>query len=215
MNDICASAGSETEKSSLQNKCAELITKTNKCCEDKAKELKDKSSRKRGPDLNDGQAAPDPKRPRIAETVLNNTQDRDTAILGLIKAVNEVCNKPSHPNYNTYPPTPTDVPEREQRPRKRPRQQRRKGKRPSATERAKIKRKRHRLYYKKKLRTRTKLSNNNIVNLSDYNLSCAEKSILSKGLSFIPKPKSIDADDINNGINRLRKQMCSQYMQAT
>ena len=86
MNDICALVGSETEKSSLQNKCAELITKTNKCCEDKAKELKDKSSRKRGPDPNDGQAAPDPKRPRIAEMVLNNTHDRDTAILGLIKA---------------------------------------------------------------------------------------------------------------------------------
>ena len=97
MNDICSSAGSESEKSSLQNKCVELITKTNQCCEDKAKELKDKS-RKRDPDLNDGQTAPDPKRPRIAETVLNNTQDRDTAILGLIKAVNEVCNKPSQPH---------------------------------------------------------------------------------------------------------------------
>ena len=146
--------------------------------------------------------------------VLNNTQDRDTAILGLIKAVNELCNKPSHSNYNTNPSTPTDVPEREQRPRKRPQRQRRKWKRPSATERAKIKRKRHRLYYKKKLRTTNKLSNN-IVNLSNYNLPCAEKSILSKGLSFIPKPKSIDADDINIGMNRLRKQMCSQYMQAT
>ena len=76
--------------------------------------------------------------------------------------------------------------------------------RPSATERKKIKRKRHRLYYKKKLRTKNKPSNN-IVNLSDYNLSCAEKSILSKGLSFIPIPKSIDIDDINSGVNRLRK----------
>ena len=37
------------------------------------------------------------KRLRIAETVLNNTQDRDTAILQLIKA-DEVGNKPSNPH---------------------------------------------------------------------------------------------------------------------
>ena len=86
MNDICSSAGSKAEKSTLQNKCAELITKMNQCCEDKAKELKDKSSRKRGPDT-DGQAPQDTKKLRIAETILNNTQDRDTAILGLIKAM--------------------------------------------------------------------------------------------------------------------------------
>ena len=39
--------------------------------------------------------------------------------------------------------------------------------------------------------------------------------LLSKGLSFIPQPKSIDGDDIRIGLNRLRKQMCMQFDQAT
>lgn len=51
---------------------------------------------------------------------------------------------------------------------------------------------------------------NNIVNLSTYTLSKHELSLLNKGLSFIPKPKRIDTDDIKEGISKLKNQMISK-----
>ena len=54
-----------------------------------------------------------------------------------------------------------------------------------------------------------------VVNLSSYTLSATEQSILSKGLSFIPQPRSMDKTDISIGLNRFHTQMCMQYEQAT
>ena len=51
---------------------------------------------------------------------------------------------------------------------------------------------------------------NDIVNLSSYQLSTNEISVLGKGLSFIPKPKHVDTDDIVDGIAKLKSQMISK-----
>ena len=48
------------------------------------------------------------------------------------------------------------------------------------------------------------------MNLSHYHLSKDEISILSKGLSFIPNPKTVDTDDIIDGIDKLKTQMVSK-----
>ena len=51
---------------------------------------------------------------------------------------------------------------------------------------------------------------NNIVNLSSHVLTTHEISVLGKGLSFIPKPKHVDTDDILEGIAKLKSQMASK-----
>ena len=64
-----------------------------------------------------------------------------------------------------------------------------------------------RKYHKKtkKLSNSKHLANeNNIVNLSTYTLSKDELSLLNKGLSFIPKPKRVDTNDITEGISKLK-----------
>ena len=50
-------------------------------------------------------------------------------------------------------------------------------------------------------------ASDSIINLSNLLLSTAEISILSKGLSFIPKPKQIDHKDILSGLNKLKSQI--------
>ena len=72
-------------------------------------------------------------------------------------------------------------------------------------------------YKKKKKYLKRKQSTNpdnnlakNIVNLSSYNLSTHEISILGKGLCFIPKPKHVDTNDIMDGIAKLKSQMISK-----
>lgn len=80
-----------------------------------------------------------------------------------------------------------------------------------------MKKQNHLKAYKKKKHTKlNKLPissnnlSNNIVNLSTYHLSSHETTILGKGLSFIPKPKHVDTDDIVEGIAKLKAQMISK-----
>ena len=64
-------------------------------------------------------------------------------------------------------------------------------------------------YQKKYLQTNTIINKHadNILNLSTYNLSNDELLILSKGLSFIPKIKSLDIDEITNDVNTFENRM--------
>ena len=50
-----------------------------------------------------------------------------------------------------------------------------------------------------------------VVNLSSYTLSQHELSILAKGLTFIPKPKHLDTDDIESGLQKLTQQLKAQF----
>ena len=65
----------------------------------------------------------------------------------------------------------------------------------------------HKANYRNKLKQTRKhkrnaeyINNHCIINLSSYELSTTEKSVLAKGLSFIPKPNHIDKDDILAGL---------------
>ena len=214
MNDI-SDSGSTTENETLKSICQKRFADISKKCEDKSQDLRKTFTRKRARDTE--QPLPDTKKARITPTVLNTITEWVTAIQDPIKVVNEVGITPNQ-YYNTIIPPPPHTaslkPGKTAKPSpKRPRK--RQKRRPSASTRMKLKRARHTKSYKKKLRNRNKLTkNNNIINLSSYALTNAEKSILSKGLSFIPKPKTIDSKDISIGLNRLRTQMCSQYEQA-
>ena len=80
-----------------------------------------------------------------------------------------------------------------------------------------MKKQNHLKAYKKKKHTKlNKLPissnnlSNNIVNLSTYHLSSHKTTILGKGLSFIPKPKHVDTNDIVEGIAKLKAQMISK-----
>ena len=112
--------------------------------------------------------------PAIKPLISSKNIKRWRLSITLIKAVNEVGNTPSHHNHNTYPPTPTDAPEkREQGPRKRP----------SASQRQKIKR-RHRLYYKKKLRT----TNKQYCKFILIHFICCREKHYQKGYLSFPNP---------------------------
>ena len=64
-------------------------------------------------------------------------------------------------------------------------------------------------YQKKYSQTNTIINTHadNILNLSTYNLSNDELLILSKGLSFIPKIKSLDIDEITDDVNTFENRM--------
>jgi hypothetical protein len=86
MGVICNSAETSSESTTVMQKCTQIMESISKKCEEKATELREKFSRKRAVDTRGDHAPPNPKKPRIVETVRNNTVGRDTAILGLIKA---------------------------------------------------------------------------------------------------------------------------------
>ena len=81
----------------------------------------------------------------------------------------------------------------------------------------KIKQTNHSLSYREKKYLKLKLLSrninalsNNIINLSSHTLTNDEISVLGKGVSFIPKPKHVDTDDIKDGIAKLKAQMLSK-----
>ena len=118
----------------------------------------------------------------------------------------------SNPNTNSNPthstPTAETVLQQEHEGRRllsQPRQGKRKA----------LRKQIHKKAYREKRTLIRKLTNkhkaaDNIINLSKHQLSIAETSILSKGLSFIPKPKNIDNKDIILGLNKLKAQLITK-----
>jgi hypothetical protein len=53
-----------------------------------------------------------------------------------------------------------------------------------------------------------------VVNLSDTKLSDTEKSILAKGLSFIPTPDQTDLDSITESVNAFKRRVKLSYFWA-
>ena len=104
---------------------------------------------------------------------------------------------------------------RERAPRPQPRK--RWQKRPASSERKRFLKKAHRDAKKRSQKLRNKhftdctcthaSVSNNIVNLSQHNLTQAERNVLSRGLSFVPKPKNIDLPDIRKGLIKFRAQI--------
>lgn len=229
---------------------AEKVKKANDSitsdCEKQASELAEKASRKRVRDIPPEEASTSNKRPKTTSrpTSLNNTQDRDSMLLKLYDAVDDVSphltiKKQTHniisspltdPSQTGHPkPRPTRPTKPWPRPKQRPRmgseqiprptpagrrtkrKRRRTTARPPKHVRMVMKRKQRKRKQRTTLRRNKKLNKNtNIVNLSSYTLTLAE-SILSKGLSFIPKPKNIDLPDAQRGLRKLRNQIANIY----
>ena len=234
LTSLAESTEVEGYRNELQSRVQKALNDISTKCETEAKNLTERSSRKRtrepaGP----AEVPPKRTRPNNGPPVLNTTLDRDTAITMLFEGMNDVSdqNNINSPTYSISPPTdkspatPTKRAKLWPRPRptqrKGKRRQRRKGRiqrsqklaRPPKPQRLELRKKRHSKHRKKHNRLKTKLISNskNIMNLSAYILSTAELSILSKGLSYIPKPKHIDQSDALRGLCKLRNQVVKIY----
>ena len=51
----------------------------------------------------------------------------------------------------------------------------------------------------------------NIVNLSNYILNSSEQKLLSKGLNFVPTPKTTNLEDIQNSVSEFIRSVKVQY----
>ena len=80
----------------------------------------------------------------------------------------------------------------------------------------------HRKFYKKKqaylnsytrglIASYPEYISDNIMNLSNIELSQDEYSILAKGLSFIPKPKRLDTLELLSDVNNFIRKICNKY----
>ena len=173
-----------------------------------ANELLQRNSRKRpAPTTPDTATEPPPAKKSELEGLL----------LGLLEQNKVNTNPNPNPNPNnltTTPPTAKRNLQRQGINKKRPRRQRQR-KRPPLKHR-KLNRLKTKTYHKRIYKTKHRKLLNNIyknninhaiVNLSSHNLTNTEISVLTKGLTFIPKPKHTDREDILNGIMSLNRQL--------
>ena len=121
----------------------------------------------------------------------------------------EVSNNQS--NHTSYHDVPPPAVQGHTPPRERSRWQRSERQRQLAKEHH-TKKKHH---HHRKLSCNYKSNeSNNIVNLSSHNLTPAEQSVLSKGLSFVPTPKNIDLPDVQKGLIKFRAQIANAHTAA-
>lgn len=213
LHQIAESADSAENNTALKTKCESYLTNINNKSEIKVAEFKESFQKKPARDMDSDQPGPS-KRTHLNKPDLNSTTDRNTAITDLLQMVSDVM-----PNKYTSlilitPPFPhlaTRLPPAQGTGRGQGRGRGRKGWRGRGWG--------HPFQLEKLIRTqnyRRKHSHkhnpgSNIVNLSSYVLSYAETNILSKDLSFIPKPKHIDQHDIQAGLLKFRSQIVAQF----
>ena len=210
----CAIKAPNTERENLKHMAVKYTTEAKENAQKLGSSLQQKrEGRKRNREDNT------PNEPASKRTRLKDIPDALRSAIETILSEQKVYNN-NMLNATTHPKThSTNIEPKQPTPPQPPIPKRkRKGKRQKPWKRwQELKKGRHAISYKKKKYKKNKLlsktSNhisNNIVNLSKYTLSNHEISVLGKGLSFIPKPKHVDTDDIKNGIAKLKHQMIAK-----
>ena len=196
---------SGNNKATLREKLVTATTKAQEEATKVANELREKRLKRKRPTPNDPEQKPPSKSAK-----LDNEHDEAIAQRVFSLMTEHQVQTPPHTN-NTNPINTQCLNNIEQDVQQRTvptRQGKRPRKRQGTWQAMKA---HHKKTYRSKrtiLRKLTKhKASDNIINLSDHILTTAEISILSKGLSFIPKPEKMDKEDILSGLTKLKSQI--------